>query len=223
MRRAAFVVIIDTMFGDGSLTLREFAMKESLPLARIQEAVLEFLRNRPDAVLFGAQAVNAYVDEPRMTQDVDVLSTTAAAFADELRAHLADRFGIAVRVRQVPSGRGFRLFQLRQPKNRHLVDIRQVAQLPPTRMIAEIRVPIPEELIAQKVISAARRHAHPKGDTDRRDLKVLLLACPELKTETGPVLERLRIDNADERAIQEWRKLVALEIDAQDLDETADW
>jgi hypothetical protein len=49
------------MFGDGSLTLREFAMNEPLPLARIQDAVLEFLRNRDDAVLFDAQAVNACV------------------------------------------------------------------------------------------------------------------------------------------------------------------
>ena len=73
------------MFGDGSLTLREFAMKEPLPLAKIQEAVLDFLRHRDDAALFGAQAVNAYVDEPRMTQVVDILSTRAAALAEELR------------------------------------------------------------------------------------------------------------------------------------------
>src|ERR1051325_113160 len=69
------------MFGDGSLTLREFEMKEPLPLATIHEAVLEFLRNRNDAALFGAQAVNAYVDEPRMTQDVDILSVRASEFA----------------------------------------------------------------------------------------------------------------------------------------------
>lgn len=56
------------MFGDGSLTLREFAMREPLPLATIHDAVLEFLRGRQDAVLFGAQAVNAYVDEsPRIS------------------------------------------------------------------------------------------------------------------------------------------------------------
>ena len=51
------------MFGDGSLTFREFVMREPLPLATIHDAVLEFLRGRDDAVLFGAQAVNAYVDE----------------------------------------------------------------------------------------------------------------------------------------------------------------
>ena len=66
------------MFGDDSLTLREFAMREPLPLATIHDAILDFLRNRDDAVLFGAQAVNAYVDEPRMTQDVDIHSTRAA-------------------------------------------------------------------------------------------------------------------------------------------------
>ena len=49
------------MFGDGALTFQEFIMREPLPLSTIHEAVLEFLRGRDDAVLFGAQAVNAYV------------------------------------------------------------------------------------------------------------------------------------------------------------------
>ena len=65
------------MFGDGSLTFREFAMREPLPLAVIHDAVLEFLRGRDDAVLFGAQAINAYVEKARMTEDVDVMSTRA--------------------------------------------------------------------------------------------------------------------------------------------------
>jgi hypothetical protein len=47
------------MFGDGALAFREFAMKERVPLATIQAAILEMLRSRRDAVLFGAQAVNA--------------------------------------------------------------------------------------------------------------------------------------------------------------------
>ena len=70
-------------------------MRESLPLATIQEAVLEFLRGRDDAVMFGAQAVNAYVPEPRMSQDIDLLSTRAAELAEELRAHLSDKFHVA--------------------------------------------------------------------------------------------------------------------------------
>ena len=86
------------MFGERGLTFREFLMREPLPLATIQEAVLELLRDRDDALLFGAQAVNAYVEEPRMTQDVDILSTRAAELAAELRNLPGARFHIAVRV-----------------------------------------------------------------------------------------------------------------------------
>src|SRR5205823_2459747 len=76
-----------TMFGDGSLTFREFATGEPLPLATIHDAILEFLQDRQDAVLFGAYAVNAYVNEPRMTQEVDIASTRAEELAEELRVH----------------------------------------------------------------------------------------------------------------------------------------
>src|SRR5277367_5694733 len=121
------------MFGDGSLTFREFVMREPLPLATIHDAVLEFLRGRSDAVLFGALAVNAYVDEPRMTQDVDILSPRAAELAEELRSHLGNLFHIAVRVRVVAGRSGFRIFQLREPKNRHLADVRQADGEIPTQ------------------------------------------------------------------------------------------
>ncbi|MGB3200525.1 MAG: hypothetical protein WBA99_06465, partial [Nodosilinea sp.] len=62
------------MVNAGILTFHEFAMGETLPLATLQAGVLEFLKQRDDAVLFGAQAVNAWVNEPRMTQDIDLLS-----------------------------------------------------------------------------------------------------------------------------------------------------
>src|SRR6516225_828901 len=97
------------MFGDGALRFQEFAMGEPLPLATVHEAVLEFLRGRDDAVLFGAQAVNAYVEEPRMTQDVDILSPRAVELAEELREYLNQRFHIAVRVRDIREGLGYRL------------------------------------------------------------------------------------------------------------------
>src|SRR3984885_3525667 len=112
------------MFGDGSLSLREFAMREPLPLATIHDAVLEFLRDRDDAVLYGAQAVNAYVDQPRMTQDVDIASPRAAELAEELRQYLNQRFHIATRVREFKEGIGYRIYQVQKPKNRHLVDVR---------------------------------------------------------------------------------------------------
>lgn len=208
------------MFGDGSLTFQEFAMKEPLPLATIHDAVIEFLGNRDDAVLFGAQAVNAYVDEPRMTQDVDILSTRAPELAEEIRSHLARTFTIAARVREVAVGRGFRVFQLRQPKNRRLVDVRQVTEFPPTQIVSEVRVPAPEELIAQKVIILSTRSAQPKGGTDRRDLKVLLLAHPHFKTSSGPVRDRLDAYSAGQEVLTEWEALVALDIQPEsDADE----
>src|SRR5437870_12177802 len=107
------------MFGDGSLTFQEFVMREPHPLAVIQDAVLEFLRGRDDAVLYGAQAVNAYVKEARMTQDVDIASTRAEELADELRAFLNKRSHIAVRVRNVSEGIGYRIYQVRKPEYRH--------------------------------------------------------------------------------------------------------
>jgi hypothetical protein len=203
------------MFGDGSLSLREFAMKEPLPLAMIQEAVLDFLRNRSDAVLFGAQAVNAYVDEPRMTQDVDILSTRASELAEEIRSRLATQFSIAARVREVAAGRGFRIYQLREPKNRHLVDVRQTDKLPGNQLIAEVRVLNPEELIAQKIVSVTARAAQPKGDTDRRDLKLLLLNYPQLKVESGPVMQCLTVSGASAAAMAEWRTWAASTIEPE--------
>ena len=92
------------MFSADVLTFREFMMGEPLPLATLQQAVLEFLRWRDDVVVFGAQAVNAYVNEPRMTQHLDLLSTDADVVAQELCAYLRQRFHIAVRVRRVRAG-----------------------------------------------------------------------------------------------------------------------
>jgi len=106
------------MFEPDILTFQEFMMNEPLPLVTIHQVVLEFLRDRDDVVMFGAQAVNAYVPEPRMTQDIDLLSTRAAEFVHELREHLSQRFHIAVRVRQVGEGREYRLFQVRKSGNR---------------------------------------------------------------------------------------------------------
>jgi hypothetical protein len=207
------------MFGDGSLTFREFAMREPLPLATIHDAVLEFLRGRDDAALFGAQAVNAYVDEPRMTQDVDILSPRGIAFAKELRDFLHDRFHIAVRVRNVREGLGFRIYQVRKPTNRHLVDVRPVDAFPPTQRVKKVLVVTPPELIANKVMSMTARPHKAKGIIDKADLYRLLLVFPKLKRIEGPVAERLRAACASEAAISAWKDIVAQEILAEDEDE----
>ena len=128
------------MFNADTLTFQEFSMAEELPLSTVQQEILEFLRGREDVVLFGAQAVNAYIGQPRMTQDVDLLSVRAAEFAQALLQHLADKFHIAIRLREVGAGRGYRLYQVRKTGNRHLVDLRPVAQLPAAQRISGVLV-----------------------------------------------------------------------------------
>jgi hypothetical protein len=207
------------MFDAGTLTFREFAMSEPLPLANVQNAVLEFLRGRDDGVVFGAQAVNAYVAEPRMTQDVDVLSTRAAELSEELREHLSQLFHIAVRVREIGKGRGYRLFQIQKSGNRHLVDVRPVDALPFAQRVAGVLVMAPAELIASKVVSYCSRRGQPKSGTDWRDIAMLLLQFPELKHPSGPVADALRGAGADAEILAAWDELVAQQIQPPDPDD----
>jgi hypothetical protein len=208
-----------TSFVPDMLTFQEFAMQEPLPLATIQRAVLEFLRDRDDVAVFGAQAVNAYVAEPRMTQDIDLLATRAAPFAEELRQHLAQRFTIAVRTRQVAEGRGLHLFQVRKAGNRHLVDVRAIDQLPNTQRIARVLVIAPADLIASKVTAYYQRRGKPKAGTDWRDLALLLITFPELKQKQGPVAERLQANGAPPEIVNIWHELVAQELALPDEDD----
>jgi hypothetical protein len=156
--------------------------------------------------------VNAYVGEPRMTQDIDLLATSAEAIAQELRDFLRRRFHIAVRVRHVGDGRGLRLFQARKSGNRHLVDIRSVATLPRAERIAGVLVMSPADLIASKVVAYRQRRGQPKSGTDWRDLAMLLLAFPELKSDPATVADRLIAAGADAETLVAWQALAAQDI-----------
>jgi hypothetical protein len=202
------------MLNAGVLTFKEFAMREPLPLATIHDAVLEFLRGRKDVVVFGATAVNAYVTEPRMTQDIDLMSVRAEELAEELRAYLSERFHIAVRIRTVAGGKGYRLFQIQKTGNRHLADVRPVNSLPKAQLIEDILIMSPPELIARKVVSYQARRGQPKSGTDWRDLAMLILAFPELKSELGPVSDALDQLKVNEAVMNEWKALVAQQISA---------
>ena len=193
-------------------------MREQLPLATIHDAVLEFLRGRDDAVVFGAQAVNAYVGEPRMSQDIDLISTRATELAEELREHLNEHFHITVRESVIGAGKGYRLFQIQKPRNRHLVDVRGAESLPHAERVEEVLVMSPPELIAHKVISYHSRHGQPKAGTDWRDLAMLLLTFPELKKEQSAVSEALRLMKAGEEVMNAWSELIAQEIVEPDDD-----
>lgn len=199
------------------LTFQEFVMHEPLPLSKIHGAILEFLQGRDDAVLFGAQAVNAYVSEPRATQDVDILSTRAAEFAEELREHLSERFHIAVRVREIKD-KGFRVYQTRKEGNRHLVDIRIENEFPPNQPIEQICVLTPPHLIASKVTSYRSRFGQAKSWSDRRDLTLLLQRFPELKVRGGDVDKALDERSATPDAKKFWLELVDQELIIEDED-----
>ena len=200
------------MFGDGALAFREFVVSEELPLAIVQQAMLEFLRDRTDAVVFGAQAVNAYVDEPRMTQDIDLLSVRAGALVEELREHIAETFHIAVRVRQI-SERAYRLFQVRQPKNRHLADVGRSIPCRVPENIAGVLILEPAELIAEKVIAYQRRRGQPRSGTDWRDLASLLLKFPDLKADSGPVRDALTDRGVEGDVVFAWESVVRQELE----------
>ena len=187
-------------------------MREPLPLATIHQAVLEFLRGRDDVIIFGATAVNAYVSEPRMTQDIDLMSPRAAELSEELRVYLGERFHIAMRVRTIGEGKGYRLFQVQKAGNRHLVDVRRVKSLPGAQRFEDVLVMSPPELIARKVFSYHARKGQPKSFSDMRDLAMLFLAFPNLKDEFGEVSEILQSMDADEDLMSAWRELVAQEI-----------
>ena len=196
------------LLADAPLTFREFMSNEGLPLSSVFREMFTFLTTRSDAVLFGAHAVNAYCEPERMTQDVDLLSTDAAALAEQLRAHLAAKFTIAVRVREVVPGVGFPIYQVRKPKNRHLADVRQVASLPPHEKREGVLTISPMELVVMKTVSLSERRGKEKGLSDRLDLHRLLHAFPALKTEEGEVVARLRELGCSESVFTAWREVV---------------
>jgi hypothetical protein len=153
-----------------------------------------------------------------MRQDIDLVSSRAVELAEELREHLSERFHIAIRVRAIGDGKGYRLFQIQKPRNRHLVDLRAVESLPHAERIEDVLVTSPPDLIAQKVISYHGRRGQPKAGTDWRDLAMLLLTFPELKKEGGVVSEALISMDANEEVTKTWRELVAQEIVEPDDD-----
>jgi hypothetical protein len=210
------------MLVDAGLTFREIVMNEPIPKGAIQQAIIDFLKARDDAAVFGAMAVNAYVDERRMTEDIDIVSSRARELAEELRQFLSDRFYIEVPVRTIREGAGFRLYQLAKPVNRHLADVRPVDVLPPTQPIDGVLVVAPAELVANKVVSYVRRKGKPKSFTDRRDLAHMLLKFPDLKTAHSAVEQRLLAANAGDESLAFWQQLVAEEILPEDEDDEFD-
>ncbi len=159
-----------------------------------------------------------YVSEKRQTEDVDILALKAIELAEELRTYLNKRFVIAVQVREIRDGIGYRIYQVQKPINRHLVDVRPVGEFPPTQRVAGVLVISPAELIASKVLSFHGRRGKPKSGTDWRNVGMLLLSFPELKSKEGAVRERLLAGGADAALLAVWEELVAHEFGGYDED-----
>lgn len=160
-------------------------------------------------MLFGSHAVNIYARPERMTNDVDLMATDAAGLAESLRSSMSARFHIAVRVRQPKEHPGaFRIYQVMKPRNRHLVDIRLVMQLPPHCRIGGIPVIDPAVLAAMKAISMTARSKPEKRLSDRLDLHRLLRALPELGADVNTVTARLRADPANANALANWYEIL---------------
>jgi hypothetical protein len=67
----------------------------------------------------------------------------------------------------------------------------------------------PAELIASKVISYHRRRGQPKSGTDWRDIAMLLLAFPDLKSRASAVEECLEAAGSEPEVLSVWSELVA--------------
>src|ERR1700679_152849 len=190
---------------DAPFTLREHMTSSRVRLADIHRAVAELLSGRRDAVVFGAQAVNAYVDEERMTSDIDVMSTNAEELAEEIRAYLSRKFYISVRVRTMTKrGAGFRVYQVLKPKNRSLVDVRQESHLPGSVSRGGVQIAEPIELIVLKIKSYAARRNQIKGDTDRVDIRRMLLTFPKLRKLDGEITGKLLKDKVSDTVLEIW-------------------
>jgi hypothetical protein len=190
------------------LTATEYLMREPLPLYRIHEAIFDFCRGRSELTIFGAQAVNIYVAEPRMTQDVDIFTPTPRETAEALATALNQAFHVAVRIREIADGKAYRVYQLRNEGNRHLADFR-IVEFPLDDATEQegIRYASLPLMVAMKVSALAKRRLAPKGATDLADVRRLLLAHPELRDAEGPVAEAIRRIGAGDEVVRIWEEL----------------
>jgi hypothetical protein len=190
------------------LTATEYTMREPLPLYRVHEAIFDFCRGRSELTIFGAQAVNIYVPEPRMTQDVDIFSPTPSETAEALATALNEAFHVAVRVREIAGGKAYRVYQLRSEGNRHLADVRLTEfALDDATELEGIRYVSLPLMVAMKASALAKRKLAPKGATDLADVRRLLLAHPELRKAEGPVSDAIQRIGAGEEVTRVWEEL----------------
>jgi hypothetical protein len=196
------------------ITVHDLEQAMEVSLAQIQRSLLTFLQHRTDVVLFGAYAVNAYLEpqDVRMTADIDLQATHGEQLVMEICDHLHQEFYIAPRSRRLKNHPAWRIYQVLKSGNRHLVDVRQVEVLPASERINNIQVLSPIALMQSKVISAYARQNQPKGFSDLRDLYSLMLRFPELG-------EQVTVDPSNPALTAFWRSIQSQNIQAPEEDE----
>lgn len=197
---------------DFAPSFKEWTVSREKPLASIFRALFVELQGRTDVVVFGSQAVNAYVRPPRATEDLDLQSTHAAVLAEDLKTFLHRRFHLATRVREVKTG----AFRVYEKDGRHLIDVRQVDTLPPFCAMEGLQVMEPVPLLAGKFKASVERAARPKGGTDLTDLRRLAQTFPKLKVRGGAVEKELRRMNLSPAILVAWGVFVDTPIEADD-------
>jgi hypothetical protein len=198
----------------GCVTLHEMDQPMDVSLSDIHRSVLSLLQNRTDLVIFGAYAVNAYLSptDVRMTADVDIQSIQGEVLAEEISQHLHQKFYIATRIREIGDSKAWRIYQPMKSGNRHLVNIRQVETLPAFKVINDIQVLSPVQLMTAKVISAYARQNKPKGFSDLRDLYSLMLTFPELT-------EHVQVDQNNEKLREFWQNILDKGVEPSDSED----
>ena len=198
----------------GCITLHEVNQPMEVSLSEIHRSILTRLQNRPDLVVFGAYAVNAYLkpQDVRMTADINIQALQGKSLASDISQYLPQKFYIATRIREIGDGKAWRIYQILKSGNRNLVDIRQVETLPNFEVINDLQILAPLELIEAKVMSAYARQQQPKGFSDLRDLYSLMLTFPEL-------VDRIQLKSQNEKLLEFWQSLQSQDINLPDPDD----
>lgn len=200
---------------DAPITAQEYLMHERVSLGQIFQMVFDLLRNRPNTVVYGSQALNAYVKPPRMTEDIDIFTDDARVLAEEICRAIHGTFHVAVRIRRAKNGVGLRIYtrvrasksnQTSKDNRRHLIDVRPTEDPPPSRIIGGVAFVEPGVLAAMKVLSANDRGRRPEGLQDIVDLKRLLARFPALRA-GDVVVQHLHAFGASAVALELWARL----------------
>ena len=208
------------MFSADVLTFREFMMGEPLPLATLQQVVLEFLRRARRCGRLRGAGRECLCE--RATHDARPRSSHRPTRSGSRRncvpicgsgSTLPCAYAVSV------EGGGcvcFRCARLATVTWWTCALLRPYQERNASRGVLVLA---PADLIASKVVAYYQRRGQPKSGTDWRDLAMLLLTFPALKCDPGPVGECLQAAGAAPEVLAAWQAVVAQDIRPPEEDE----